>query len=80
MTSAATRREEESPVVRHLEDGDGTTIVVDFGPSHTELDTDIVDDTLIVIDEADEQYELDIPAGEASTFMRNGVLTIEVEE
>ncbi len=68
------------PVVRRLHDEDRTIFVVDFGPAR-DLHADIVGDTVMIVDDgSDEQIEFDLPAGEASTFMRNGVLTIEVRE
>lgn len=69
--------------VRHTEHDDGsTTIVVDFGAHGDDIHVDIVDDTLLAVHErpagADESFELELPSGGASTFIKNGVLTIEV--
>lgn len=56
------------------------TVVVDFG-ANPDVHADAVDETLIVVDEArDEQREYPLPARARRTFMRNGVLTIEVDE
>ncbi len=73
-------RQGPEPIVRELETADRPVLVVDFGPDSSDLTTDIVDDTLIVVDEStDEQHEYSLPGEHRRTFMQNGVLTIEVE-
>ena len=61
---------------------DGARIVVDLGPGVTEVSVDVLEETAIVVVEhgADaSQFEMELPAaGEADTFITNGVLTIEV--
>ncbi|MDZ7730177.1 MAG: Hsp20/alpha crystallin family protein [Natrialbaceae archaeon] len=59
---------------------DETVLAVDFG-SAVDGSIDIVDETVIVVLE-DDQYELELPAPSAGAeaFMKNGVLTIELEE
>ncbi|MFC6963587.1 hypothetical protein ACFQJ8_18040 [Halocatena marina] len=52
-------------------------LVADIGLS-TEASIDVVDDTAIVVI-GDEQYEFDVPAGDAQAFIKNGIVTIEVE-
>ncbi len=56
---------------------DHIEFVADFG-SATEASVDVLGDTVIVVAD-DDQYELDVD-GDAQAFMRNGVLTIEVNE
>lgn len=68
-------------LIREYQTDDERTYVIDFGTKSPDLQVDVVDDTLIVIDDAaDDHYELSLPAGEARTFMQNGVLTLEVKE
>lgn len=54
---------------------------MDFGGDANEAAVDVVEETIIVVLD-DEQFELDLPeqASDAHTFMKNGVLTIELEE
>jgi hypothetical protein len=63
--------------LRRYEDGEKAVAVADFGPGR-DATVDVVDGTAIVIVD-DEQYDVDVAAG-AEVFMRNGVLTIEVEQ
>ncbi|MDQ2051592.1 Hsp20/alpha crystallin family protein [Natronolimnohabitans sp. A-GB9] len=83
---------DEGVVARQYEYDDGSVLAVDFGAEHPEASVDVADDTVIVVvestdrsddgsPEGDEQYELELPEGadDAHTFMKNGVLTIEVE-
>ncbi len=69
--------------VRRIDRSDNVTeFVLDLGDVGGELHTDVVDDTVIVVHEQDEvrEMEFEIPEGEARTFIKNGVLTIEVEQ
>jgi hypothetical protein len=63
--------------VRRYEYDDGVVLAADFGPSR-EAAVDVVDDTVIVVTD-DDQYELEVE-GDATAFISNGVLTIEVEQ
>jgi hypothetical protein len=63
--------------VRRYEYDDGVVLAADFGPSR-EAVVDVVDGTVIVVTD-DDQYELDVE-GDASAFISNGVLTIEVAQ
>jgi len=56
---------------------DRVEIVADFGPG-TNTSVDVVDDTVIVV-AGDEQHELAVE-GDARAFLKNGVVTIEVDE
>ena len=69
----------EGPLVRQYEYGDDAVLAVDFGPG-TETAIDVVDGTVIVVT-GDEHHEFELPAGanDADTFIRNGVLSIELE-
>lgn len=68
---------ELEPEVRHYEYDDEHVVVADLGVGH-EGAVDVVDGTAIVVLK-DDQYELDLPAGEARAFMKNGVVTVEVD-
>ncbi|ELZ09760.1 Hsp20/alpha crystallin family protein [Natrinema thermotolerans] len=72
---------EEGQLARRYEYDDATVMAVDFGTDVGDVSVDVVDDTAIVV-LADDQYEIELPAaaGDAHTFMKNGVLTIELEE
>jgi len=69
--------EEQGPV-RRLEYEDGPVVLAaDAGPAK-DASVDVVDDTVIFV-VGDEQYEFELPAeGDAQAFIRNGVLTVEV--
>jgi len=69
-------------VVREYRYGDGVVIAADLGPV-AEADVDVLADTAIVVtgtDEDAEQIEIDLPGEDAEVFMKNGVLTIELED
>ncbi|AEH35405.1 DUF7127 family protein [Halopiger xanaduensis] len=70
----------EGQVARRYEYDDGAVLVVDFGTGVADASVDLVDDTVIVIVD-DEQYEFELPEGasDAHTFIKNGVLTVELE-
>lgn len=63
--------------VRRYEYDDRQVVVADLGAGR-DGDVDVVDGTAIVV-VGDDQYELDLPAGEARAFIKNGVVTIEVD-
>lgn len=63
--------------VARREFDDRIEFVADFGPEH-EASVDMLEDTVIVVTDGD-QYELDVD-GDAQAFIRNGILTIEVNE
>lgn len=62
--------------VQQYEYGDEQVIVADLG--FVDGSVDIVDNTAIIVTEAD-QYELSLPDAEAHASMNNGVVTIEVK-
>jgi len=62
--------------VRQYEYDDASVLVADFGPA--EGSVDVVDGTAIIVVDG-EQFEFDVPAGEARATMNNGVVTVEVE-
>ncbi|MDJ1431593.1 Hsp20/alpha crystallin family protein [Halostagnicola sp. A-GB9-2] len=68
-------------LARKYEYEDGSVIAIDLGTSVPEPSVDLVDGTVIIVS-GDEQYEFDLPVEEndADTFIRNGVLTIELED
>ncbi|NGM69307.1 Hsp20/alpha crystallin family protein [Natronolimnobius sp. AArcel1] len=67
-------------IARRYDYGDGTVLAVDFGTSAVDTSVDLADGTIIVVAD-DEQYEFELPDGadDAHTFMKNGVLTVELE-
>ena len=69
----------EGQVARQYDYDDGSVLAVDFG-TDTEASVDLVDETVIVVAD-DQQYEFELPDGadDAHTFMKNGVLTVELE-
>lgn len=68
---------EDGVEARRYDYGDETVLVADLGATE-EAHVDVVDGTAIVV-RGDEQYELDLPTGEARASMNNGVVTIEVK-
>ncbi|WP_123539190.1 DUF7127 family protein [Halosimplex salinum] len=62
--------------LRRYEYDDETVLAADLGPSR-DASVDVLDDAVIVVVD-DEQYDLEL-AGDAQAFIRNGVLTIEVD-
>lgn len=69
---------DDDTVLRRYEYDDGPVIVADLGPGNDGT-VDVVDGTAIVV-LGDHQVEIDLPMGPARAFMKNGVVTIEVEE
>jgi len=61
--------------VRRVEYGDGVELVADFGPVEN-ASADVVDGTVIAVVDGD-QYDIEVD-GDTRAFIRNGVLTIEV--
>ena len=74
----------EDAIVRRYDYDDGAVLAVDFGAANADAAVDVVDGTLLIVLD-DEQHEFDLPANatvdhaDAHTFIRNGVLTIEME-
>ena len=70
----------DGQLVRQYEYDDEVVLAVDFGPQEADASVDVADGTVIVV-LGDDQREFDLPAGtdEAHTFMKNGVLSIELE-
>lgn len=75
MTLTEQLVDEDVAVTRHERD-DHVEVSADFGPG-TSPSVDVVGETVIVVD-GNEQYELTVD-GDAQAFMKNGVVTIEVE-
>ena len=77
------RQTDDHQLVRAYEYDAGTTIAVDFGPQGADAAVDVADGTVIVVGaDPEEQYELELPVGavDAQAFMKNGVLTVELED
>jgi len=66
----------EGTTLRRYEYEDAVVYAGDLGQIG-DATVDVVDDTAIVV-AGDEQYDLDLPSGDAEAFIHNGILTIEV--
>jgi len=64
-------------VLREYEYEDGVVVAADFGPS-TDASVDVLGDTVVAVVDG-EQYDLEVGEG-ARASIRNGVLTVEVEQ
>lgn len=71
--------EREDIIARQYEYEDYTVLAADFGAGTTDGVVDVVDGTAILAIDGDE-FDLALPEGETRAFMKNGVVTIEVEE
>jgi len=70
-------------LARRYDYPDATVFVLDVSAHPNEVDVDIVDGTAIVVVDAGtdaEQHEIELPDGDATAFINNGVVTIEVRE
>jgi hypothetical protein len=67
----------EDTLARRFDYDDQVVFVADLGPGRDGT-VDILGDTAIVVVD-DEQYEFEIPAGEARGSIANGVVTVEVD-
>jgi len=70
-------------VVREYRYDDGVVLAADLGPSTAETDVNVLSDTAVVVTgsgEDAERVEIDLPEEDAQVFMKNGVLTIELED
>ncbi|UWG51545.1 Uncharacterized protein AArcCO_2251 [Halalkaliarchaeum sp. AArc-CO] len=68
--------------LRRYNYGDRVVIAADLSVADEAVDVDVVGDTAIVVIEHDGgigESELDLPHGETSATVNNGVLTIEIE-
>ena len=78
MTERQQFVDEQGPVARMEYTDDTTVLAADVGPGR-DATVDLLDDVAIVV-VGDEQYEFEVPGdGDAQAFIRNGVLTVEVE-
>jgi len=68
---------EQGALARQYRYDEQAVLAVDFGPK-ADVAIDVLEDTVIVV-VGDDHYEFDLPADDADTFMKNGVLTIETE-
>jgi hypothetical protein len=64
--------------LRRFEYDDAVVLAADVGIAE-DTTVDVVDDTMILVS-GDEQYEQELPAGDARAFINNGVLTVELQE
>ena len=70
----------DGAVVRRVDSEEHEQLVVDFGPWASGADVDVLGDVVIVIGPDEEQVEIPFEGSVARTFMKNGVLSIEVDE
>jgi hypothetical protein len=63
--------------LRRFEYEDSTVMAADFGPGR-DVTVDVVGETVMVVHDG-EQYDLEV-SGDARAFIKNGVLTIEIDE
>ncbi len=72
---------DDDQLVRRYEYDDSTVLAIDFGGTLEQASAEVVDGTLLVV-VGDDQHELEVPADatDAHTFIKNGVLTIEMED
>ncbi|AKH97914.1 DUF7127 family protein [Halanaeroarchaeum sulfurireducens] len=80
---SAPHQARDEVLYRQYDYGDETVFVADLGASGMNASVDVIGGTAIVVldtPEGSEQYEFDVPAGDAHTFISNGVLTVEVSE
>lgn len=68
----------DGPDVRRYEYDDHTVVAADLGPAD-DGSVDVVDGTAIVV-VGNEQHEIALPDGDARASIRNGIVTIEVEQ
>jgi len=76
----AQRAGEQPAMVRTYEYDDSSVVVADLADVAADPTVDVVDGTAIVVLD-DAQFDIDLPAdgSVAHTFMKNGVLSIEME-
>jgi len=70
-------------IVRRYDYDDSWILVADLGAAAGDIDVDIVGTTAIVVaDDGDEvaEVEFELPGDDATVEVRNGVVTIEVEQ
>lgn len=68
---------------RRYEYDDRTVVVADLGSVADDASVEVVDGTAVVVIETAEganQYEFDLPGEGATTFINNGILTVEVTD
>ncbi len=63
--------------VARREYSDGVELAADFGPDQ-DVSVDVVDETVIVVT-GEETYDINVE-GSVQAFIKNGVLTIEVDQ
>lgn len=72
--------DERDVFVRRYEYDTSIVYAVDLGRG-TAASVDVIDNTAMIIPEnSQEQYEIDVPAGTVEAFIKNGIVTIEIEQ
>ncbi|AHG04299.1 hypothetical protein HALDL1_12365 [Halobacterium sp. DL1] len=79
-----TLTEQSDTVARRYDYGDEQVLVADLGVAADEATIDVVDDTVILVLEAEDepvQHEFETPEGSVEkAYINNGVVTVEVEQ
>lgn len=75
MTNQQRVADSDGPL-RRYDYTDRTVFAADLGAG-VDADVDVVDGTAMVV-VGDRQFEFDVPAGRAQAFIKNGVVTVEV--
>jgi hypothetical protein len=73
----AIERSDGAVDLRQYDYDDGRVLAADLGPG-TDAAVDVADGTVIVVVDG-EQHEVEAPGEDARAFIRNGVLTVEVD-
>lgn len=66
--------------VRHVIEDERSSLVLDFGPGTDDVSYDVLEDMILIVDADGNQYELSLSVNDSRTFMKNGILTIEVDQ
>lgn len=75
--------EDDQVLVRTVDRPTGVDYVLAFPRSDRETTVDIVDGTAIVVTghgDTERQHEIDLPQDDAEAFIKNGILTIHMED
>ncbi|WP_254535182.1 DUF7127 family protein [Halomarina litorea] len=77
MSSQQRFVESDGPISRYDYD-DTVVFAIDLG-SASDAHVDVVDGTVMLV-VGDQQYEFEVPEGDAEAFIKNGVVTVEVRQ
>jgi len=80
---AASHQARDEVLYRQYDYGDVSVVVADLGADPADATVEVVDETVIVVLESEtgsQQYEFEVPSGNARAFINNGVLSVEVTD